>query len=471
MTAPAIQRRLVDPAIVARQREEGSGAKIGFASNPFVGVEWSMAFVAFCAYIYAIVSYRVPIGTAAMVAALLTLPLEKRELRFPPITILACALVAWAFLGMTSTNYPAGVLDSVTEFAKVCAVLFVAVNVLTTRARFRAFIVFTTIVFCAYPLRGSLFAYFIYGGTVGGRAAWNYIYSNPNDLAGLCLLQLAVALGALAVERRPWVKYGIQVGVGLLVLVIVLTGSRGAIIGLLAFGIIGGRKYFRNIRKILYLLPVLAVIAVVVPDTTWKRFSTIENAMSTDPNLLDPELVDFNARSDQGSTVQRLAIWDVARTIAAENLWMGVGLGAYPEVHNIVSRRPNFNPTARGKRDTHSTYLNVLAETGLFGFVLFASMVILTLRRSYTARKRMQKRAPAFALQLFNMEVGLYGYLVAAVWGSYGAMIATYIHLVLMNIAASLLDEDAEKGMNRRRGQKFIPVAKPIAARRAGVGA
>jgi O-antigen ligase len=471
MTAPAIRRRLEDPAIAVRRREEVSGAKTGFVSNPFAGVEWSMAFVAFCAYIFAIVSYRLPIGTSAMVAALLTLPLEKKELRLPPITLMAFALVGWALLGMTTTKYPDAVLDSVTEFAKVCAVLFVAVNVLTTRARFRAFIVFTTVVFCAYPLRGTLFAYFIYGGAVGGRAAWNYIYSNPNDLAGLCLLQLAVGLGALAVEQRPWVKNGIRVGVGLLVLVIVLTGSRGAIIGLAAFGIIGGRKYFRDVRKILSVLAIIVLVVLVVPDTTWKRFSTIENAMSTDPNLLDPEMADFDARADQGSTVQRLAIWDVARTIVSENLWMGVGLGAYPEEHNIVSRRPEFNPTARGKRDTHSTYLNVLAETGLVGFLLFASMIILSLRKSYKARKRMEKRAPAMALQLFNMEVGLYGYLVAAVWGSYGAMIATYIHLVLMNIAASLLEEDAENGMNRVRGQKFIPAAAPKAARKAGAGA
>ena len=468
MTAPAIRRRAVDEAAVLRLRQDSTGAKAGFVSNPFLGVEWSIAYVAFCAYIFAIISYRLPIGSAGMVVALLTLPLEKKALRFPPITVLAFGLVGWALLGWTTTKYPSTVLDSVGEFAKMCAVLLVAMNVLTTRARFRAFIVFTTVVFCAYPLRGTMFAFFIYGGTVGGRAAWNYIYANPNDLAALCLLQLAVALGALAVERRPWVKYGIRAGVGLLVLVIVLTQSRGAIIGLAAFGIIGGRKYFRDARTILTAVALGVMIVIIAPDSVWKRFATIENATKTDPSLLDPELVDFTTRADQSSSEQRLAIWAVARTIVAENIFMGVGLGAYPEEHGIVSRRPNFDPSARGKRDTHSTYLNLLAEIGVPGFSLFAWMIILSLRASYKARKLIERKSPALALQMFNMEVGLYGYLVAAIWGSYGAIIATYLHLALMNVGAYLIEQDADAGMNRMRGKKRIPAAPSVPTEQTG---
>jgi hypothetical protein len=50
-------------------------------------------------------------------------------------------------------------------------------------------------------------------------------------------------------------------------------------------------------------------------------------------------------------------------------------------------------------------------------------------------------------------------------------MVATYVHLALMNIAATLLEEESAKGVTRLRGQRYVPVAAPIAARQAGAGA
>jgi O-antigen ligase len=441
-----------------------AAARLGFDSNPFRGIEFTPAFIAFAAYTVAIITYRFPIGTASMTIALLTLPMEKQSLRLPAVAALSIALVAWAFLGMTVTDYPDVVVDAVTDFAKVCAVIFVAANVIVTRNRFRAFVVGSLILWGLFPIRGTMFAYFIYHGDVEGRAAWNYIYSNPNDLAGLCLLQLSVALGILAVERRAWVRLGTLFAVGLLVLIIILTQSRGAVIALVAFGVIGGRKYFANLRAIVLIVVLAVLVFLIAPDSVWRRFSTIKNATSTDVELYDPEISDLATRQDQSSSEQRLAIWNVARAIVAENPLTGVGLGAYPEAHYVMAQRAQFNPIARGKRDTHSTYLNIMAETGIVGFLLFASIIVITLKTSRAARKKMEKVAPALALQLFNMEVGLYAFLVAAIWGSYGAMVPLYMHLVLMHVASRLLVEHVESLQPRRGRRQFFPAPAPAPA-------
>lgn len=460
MTAPAIQRRSLPPSTAAVQRAGAlAAAKLGFDTNPFVGIEYTPAFIAFAAYLVAIITFRFPIGTVSMSIALFTLMLEKQPLRLPGVATLSIALVAWALLGTMTTQYPNSVIDAVSEFAKVCAVIFVACNVIVTRARFRAVTVGIIILYVLFPLRGTIFAFFIYHGDVQGRAAWNYIYSNPNDLAGLCLLQLSVAIGVLAVERRAWVRHGTKFAIGLLVLVIVLTQSRGAIIALGAFGLIGGRKYFRSIRAVLSVLALAGLVYLIAPDSVWRRFSTIKTATSTE--AMDPDLVDADTRSDQSSSQQRLAIWKVATEIVKENFFMGVGLGAYPDAHNVVSQRPGFDPLARGFRDTHSTYLNVLAETGIVGFVLFASMIITTLVSARRARLKMSARAPALSLQLFNMEVGLYGYLVAAIWGSYGALVPTYVHLVLMYVCSTLLLEYGESVQPTQGRRSLYPMATP----------
>jgi putative inorganic carbon (hco3(-)) transporter len=460
MTAPAIQRRSILGAAAAQRTSVMSAGAVGFTSNPFVGIGFSPAFVGFCAYMLAIITYRFPIGTAAMVIALVTLPFEKHQLRLPALAGLSIALVAWAFLGLTTTVYPDVVVVAVSDFAKVCAVIFVAANVLVTRSRFRAFVVGTLILWALFPIRGTIFAYFIYHGDVEGRAAWNFIYSNPNDLASLCLLELSMALGVLAVEKRPWVRMGTQLTAGLLVLVIVLTQSRGAIIALSVVGLILGRKYIRDVRAIISVVILAAFVFLIAPDSVWRRFSTIKEATNTE--YLDPETVDLATRQDQSSSQQRLAIWDVATSIVSENIFTGVGLGAYRNAHEVMAQRPRFDPAARGPRDTHSTYLNIMAETGIPGFVLFVAIIVLTLKDSRAARKKMGAVAPAFALQLFNMEVGLYGFLVAGIWGSYGAMVPTYVHLVLMHVASKLLLEQNEE-MRPMRGRKMIYPA-PVAA-------
>ena len=71
----------------------------------------------------------------------------------------------------------------------------------------------------------------------------------------------------------------------------------------------------------------------------------------------------LNQVDEEGSAFQRYEIWKVARTIIREHPVTGVGLGAYPAAHRLTATRSQFNPTARGRRDTHSTYLNVTAET------------------------------------------------------------------------------------------------------------
>lgn len=465
MTAPAIKRRSLAPAGVAVQRAGAmAAAKLGFDSSPFHGIEFTPAFVCFSAYMLAIITYRFPIGTASMSLAILTLPLEKQSLRLPAVAALSIALVAWAFLGLTMTAYPDMVVDAVSDFAKVCAVTFVAANVIVTRNRFRAMVVGSLILWGLFPMRGTIFAYFVYHGDVEGRAAWNYIYSNPNDLAGLALLQLSVAMGILAVERKKWVVMGTRLAVALLVLIIILTQSRGAVIALVAFGLIGARKYFTNIRAIVSVLVLAGLVYTIAPDSVWRRFSTIKNATKSDAALYDPETVDLATRQDQSSSEQRLAIWDVALGIISANPLTGVGLGAYPEAHYVMAQRPEYKWLARGKRDTHSTYLNVMAETGIPGFLLFMGIVGMTLKNSRSARKRMEKMAPALALQLFNMEVGLYAFMVAGIWGSYGWMVPLYVHLVLMHVASRLLVEHVE-GMQPMRGRrKFFPTPAPVPA-------
>jgi probable O-glycosylation ligase (exosortase A-associated) len=417
-------------------------AKAGADTNPqvremkrtrglFKSVEWSPAYIAFLVYIFVITTYRLQLGTASMVIALVLLPLERRPLKLPPVVLWMIAFVGWAFLGWGGTSYPGVVWESVNELAKICGVMIVAVNVLTTRARLRFFLLAFLGFFAFYPVRGSLFAYFIYGGTVQGRAAWNYIYNNPNDLAALCLLPLALAAGMLATERERWIRYCAAAGAVALPFVIFLTESRGAFIALAAFAfvILKGQKKLRG--KILLAAGLVGVtVYLFAPASLWQRLGTLPDVTS------EQSAAKVN---DDMSARQRLELWKVARLIAKENPVTGVGFGAYKDAHYVYAQRPEIDPIALGHRDPHSTYFSLLAETGIVGFALFFIMVATVVRDAERTRRRARLTHPAFATQLFYMEIGLLGYFVAAIWGSFQMMVLTYVYFVVISATTQLL--------------------------------
>jgi probable O-glycosylation ligase (exosortase A-associated) len=406
------------------------------ASEPdmplFAGIAWTPAYAAFLAYVFAITTYRLPIGTAAMATALLTLPMEHRPLRVPPVVYLTLGLLGWAAVGWASSNYPDIVWAHIVEFSKVVGVILVAVNVLTTWARLRLFLVMFLGAFAFYPVRGSLITYFAYGGGVDGRAVWTFSYSNPNDLAGMCLLLFSLAAGVLVTERKRWIRACALAGVVILPVDILLTGSRGAFLALAACAAVALKAHWRNAKMLGLAAAVVVIAAVAAPDSVWERLSTLKQVVSPDVG------VEVN---DEGSARQRLEIWKVARTIALENPVTGVGLGAYNSAHYVYAQRPVFDPTALGPRDAHDTYLRILAETGIPGLLLFLGIIGSIVLDAERTRRRLRATRPARALQLYYMELGLLGYLVAGIWGSYGELVLTYLHLSVIFAATQILKE------------------------------
>src|SRR5258708_4447111 len=111
--APPIQRRPMAGGPAPRRLAAVESTAGTFFSNAFHGVELSPAYLGFCVYIFPIVTYRVPLGTASMVTAMMTLPLEKQSIKVPPLALMTFALIGWGFVGMTTTSYPEIVIDAI----------------------------------------------------------------------------------------------------------------------------------------------------------------------------------------------------------------------------------------------------------------------------------------------------------------------------------------------------------------------
>jgi O-antigen ligase len=414
---------------------------------PWTGVQWSPTYTAFLLYIFAITTYRLPIGNLAMVGALGAL-LFQRQIRLPSVLLWLGLFLVWAAIGYVTTSYPEAVWEQLVSWGKVWLIALVAANAMHSRAQIRLFIIVFLGSFALYPVRGALFNYYLYNSAVFGRAIWNYIYNNPNDLGALTLLQLSLAASLLVTEGKNWVRWAALGGAALLPFLIILTQSRGAFIGLCVFtlfALFGTRdKLGRSkLRKLPIHMAGLALIGTIVVLAAPERVLDRVRGLETFSNDRRLESLDH-----EGSAQQRFEIWRVAVRVIQDHPMTGVGLGAYRRTHEAYVQRGGFLPTARGRRDSHSTFLNVTAETGLPGLFIFLALILGPLLHAERTRRRCRQSMPRSAMQLFYLEVGLASYLFAGIFGSFAHLSFLYLHLVLLWVLA----EAARRQFARRHG-------------------
>ena len=433
-----------------------SGILEAYPASPFRQVRWTIPFIAILGYILAVTSYRFPIAEVSVIVGLLGVLLSGQRMRVPSLIVLLGTYLVWCIIGYAQTRYTIVVWDKLLNQARVALIMLLAANAIRTRAQVRFFLVFLLGCYAFFPVRGAFANYFIYGETLFGRAKWNQVFANPNDLASLTLLQLSIAAGLVITEPKGWVKWCAAIGVALLPLLMLFTQSRGALIALGVFtliALIGQRRRLRAIlgarrlRRVWVALAVTSVIVVLAaPKDVWERMSGLRHMTSTETlTEVDPEQ----------SARQRFEIWKVASTIALDHPVTGVGLGAYPYAHFVYARRDVFDPIGRGFRDAHSTYLTVLAETGIPGFVIFAALVGASFVHSDRWRRRCRKHLPRASLQIFYLELGLATYLIAGIWSSVAHLAFTYLHLTIMYVVAEM------HGHELRRLQQALQVQVP----------
>jgi len=347
----------------------------------------------------------------------------------------------------------------VTELAKVAAIMLVVVNTISSRPRVRFVLLFMVLLCVMFPVRGAFVHYYIVGDRLGGRAVWIHSFNNPNDLGAYCLLQLSLALSVIATEKSTWLRRACIGLCGGLVLIVLLTASRAAMIGLAAFGLLLlGRRI--SLRKLSSAVLVAAVAAYLAPKGVWQRIGLMD-APANPMEQYDPNAV----RGDEGSAASRMAIWKVALRISGESPIFGMGLGTYADAHAAHATERDGSVAVYGQRDAHSTYLTLLAETGAIGLLFFFSIIGSVFRKLRQAKR---VAGPEDAAFLRILQIGVVAFLVAGVWGSYGAMAFFYVHLAYVYAAAHSI---AERGQHRpvmRRGAGLTRAPAPSHVAQAG---
>ena len=273
-------------------------------------------------------------------------------------------------------------------------------------------------VYCAVTVlfTGVILSRFQLGGD-SWRLGRLYYY-DANDLATLIATAMPIALYFLLGQRRPLVRLLAVAGLLILSVGLIRSGSRGGFIALLAVAlfVLLGFTTISARARVAGLIAILAVVFAAASDRYWEQMQTIINPRQ-----------DYNLTSDEG----RLKVWKRGVDYMLDHPVLGVGGQNFAVAEGTISPLARRRELGRGVRwgAAHNTFIQVGAELGIPGLLLFLGVLVTAFR----SLRRVARRAPELARLSQALTAALIGFLAGSIFLSlaYHDMLYTLIAFAL----------------------------------------
>ena len=213
----------------------------------------------------------------------------------------------------------------------------------------------------------------------------------PNEFAISILPMISICYYGIRSERKKILKIVLFVSTIIIFFALILSFSRGGLVGLIVMLIAGFLKAKHKILVFVIGLIMFAVVASYLPSLVWERVEETKESISN-----------LETTSSFDSTKRRYLLAKAAWEIFLEYPVTGIGLGNY---YWECSKYEKIHP---GR--PRSTYLEILSELGLIGFMFFLGIIFYTLRG---LGRIIKKTSDGYAEGFY---FGIIGFLVAAIF-------------------------------------------------------
>jgi len=207
---------------------------------------------------------------------------------------------------------------------------------------------------------------------LGGGDTWRLgrlFFYDANDMATLIATAMPFAFYFILGQRRPIVRILAVVGLAILAVGLIRSGSRGGFIALLAVAIfvLLGFTTVSARARLMGLIAILAVVFAAASDRYWQQMQTIFNPQQ-----------DYNLTSNEG----RIKVWKRGLAYMIDNPVLGVGGQNFAVAEGTISPLAKLQERGRGVRwgAAHNTFIQVGAELGVPGLALFIGLIVATFR-------------------------------------------------------------------------------------------
>ncbi len=183
------------------------------------------------------------------------------------------------------------------------------------------------------------------------------------------------------------------------IVLVLLGGSRGALVMVVLAALITGWRLFGR-----YRLPVFAAAAIIAAGLLILAPTPVLKERIERSSV--PKEMNFDTINHLLS--DRLYIWDTAVNMVIDRPLTGVGIGAFADAYDAYSRYPldmfrhgSPNDQHTGVYHAHQMYVSIAAETGLIGLAAIIAAYILCVTWYFLATPMRRNLAWPFALSLF----------------------------------------------------------------------
>jgi putative inorganic carbon (hco3(-)) transporter len=332
----------------------------------------------------------------AAVSGLLAIVLylvDRLEIRRPaavlsPLTTLIALLLCWMTLSIPGSLRAGNSFDLVfSNFIKTALMSFIiAASVRTIRDVERLATV--------YLIGAVLYSAIVISRfDLGAGDAWrlsHLYYYDANDYATFVVTAMPIAVYLLHAGRGSGVRLFAAVGLVLLTLGFVWSGSRGGFIALAAVALFILLRF--SAIPLRWRLSATALVSVVLiataSDHYWEQMATITSD------------IDYNRTEEAG----RLQIWSRGLGYMLDNPLLGVGPGNFQVAEGTLSpmaERQQFGIGVRWNAP-HNSFVQIGAELGLPGLALYVAI----LAAAFAALRQSGQLARTLAAALAGFVVG-----------------------------------------------------------------
>lgn len=257
-----------------------------------------------------------------------------------------------------------------------------------------------------------------YGNEYWGFGGWEYSgyvgrprlsgpYATPNPYAQVLVLIFILALDRLWHEKSLWLKSLAGYASVVCALALIFTDSRGGFANLVFTLIVFFLFNRPNLTVLLTVFLIGLMIFQFMPANYTDRILTL-----TELNPFQLNSQQLQDESFRGRASENLAAW----RMFLDHPVFGVGLNNYSYYYQSYSREIGLD-NRREARDPASLYLQLMADQGLVGIVVFISLlffVFANLRRAYKGFKLIAKTDEMYmSMALF---AALAGYMFMALY-------------------------------------------------------
>lgn len=256
-------------------------------------------------------------------------------------------------------------------------------------------------------LTGSTFDYV----AEGDRDTWRLTgpYTDPNPFARVLIVGFPFAVYEFIRTGNKLYKIALLGMIGILLTAVLFTGSRGALLGVIAMVAVGvWQQRRRLLRVFLYALPAAALLVFFVPqemvDRSAGALAVFKDRKSE--RILEEADVD-------NSTTFRLHEMMIATDMFRDHPILGVGYSNYPELFQKYQQRGHY--VARHEnRQPHSLVLQIAAEQGVLGLATFAALFAVCCYQAFSTASMLRRSHPKEA-ELANMVgIAIVGFLTSS---------------------------------------------------------